>query len=279
MPEYQVESGLAPVNGALIYYETAGEGQPLVMIHAGVADHRQWNNEFARFAKSYRVLRYDLRGYGESEPVEGDFSHLADLVALLEYLQLSQPLILIGCSMGGGMALEFALEHPERVTALILLGSGPEGLVLDVPVPPILAEAEQAYKAGDLDRTAELETRAWFDGVGRTLDRVDPAMRQLAYEMNRTALAHDAKGLGKRLPDTQTPAAGRLDALTVPVLALVGANDFPYAHLAAGIMADKIPVAQKAVIPAAAHLANMDQPAEFQRLVAEFLDRHAAPHA
>jgi pimeloyl-ACP methyl ester carboxylesterase len=76
-------SGMAVINNARIHYQTAGEGQSFVMIHAGVADSRQWNNEFEYFAGQYRVLRYDLRGYGESEPVEGEFSHLRDLTALL----------------------------------------------------------------------------------------------------------------------------------------------------------------------------------------------------
>jgi pimeloyl-ACP methyl ester carboxylesterase len=73
------KSGFAGINNAQIYYETAGEGDPLVMIHAGVADSRQWNNEFAYFAKDFRVLRYDMRGYGKSAPVDGEFSHMQDL--------------------------------------------------------------------------------------------------------------------------------------------------------------------------------------------------------
>jgi 3-oxoadipate enol-lactonase len=89
MSDNPVKSGLAAVNNAHIYYETAGEGPPFVMIHAGVADGRQWNNEFAHFADRFQVVRYDLRGYGRSEPVAGEFSHLADLIALLDYLELA----------------------------------------------------------------------------------------------------------------------------------------------------------------------------------------------
>ena len=86
MPEIQNQSGFATLNHAHIYYEMAGEGQPFIMIHAGIADSRQWNNEFAYFSKRFRVVRYDLRGYGKSEPVEGEFSHLQDMAALLDYL-------------------------------------------------------------------------------------------------------------------------------------------------------------------------------------------------
>ena len=242
------------------------------MIHAGVADSRQWNNEFVRFADSNRVLRYDMREYGRSEPVEGEFSNLQDLAALLDFLRLERPVILMGCSMGGGLALDYALERPAEVKALILVGSGPRGLELDVPISPKFAEAEEAYEAGDLDRVAEIEAEIWFDGEGRTPDQVDPAMRRLAYEMNRKALGHDAKHLGKRLPDTAVPGAERLSSLQIPLLIVVGANDTPHVRAAADHMMNQVPSARKAIIQDAAHMPNMDHPEEFSRIVAEFLD-------
>jgi len=264
-------SGLAPINGAQIYYEAAGSGVPLIMIHAGVADSRQWNDEFAAFAERYQVVRYDLRGFGRSEPVEGEFSHLGDLAALLTHLQLKAPYILMGCSMGGGLAMDYALANPGKVAALVMVDSGPSGLALDVPEPPAFAAAESAYKAGDLDLVAEIETQIWFDGMGRAPDQVDPKMRQLLYEMNRNALAQDAKGLGKRQPDAEHSAAGRLGELTMPVLIIVGDQDIPYMLAAADYMLDRIPSASKMIMSDAAHLPNMDHPAQFQRLVLDFL--------
>jgi pimeloyl-ACP methyl ester carboxylesterase len=272
MSDLQTHSGFASIGGARLYYEVAGEGQPFVMIHAGVADSRQWNNEFLHFANRFRVLRYDLRGYGKSEPVDGEFSHLQDLTALLDYLHLDQPLILMGCSMGGGLAMDFALEQPSRVKTLVMVGSGPSGLKLDVPAPDKFEEAEKAYNAGDLDLVAELETQIWFDGIGRSPTQVNQTMRQLAYEMNRNALALDAKQLGKRLPDTQVPAVKRLSELHMPVLIIVGAYDTPYIQAAATYIAEKIPSARKVIVEDAAHLPNMDQPGEFQRTVTAFLD-------
>src|SRR5215210_1160925 len=108
----QIKSGLANIDNAQLYYETAGKGMPLVMIHAGVADSRQWNNEFAFFAQNYQVIRYDMRGYGKSEPVDGEFSHMSDLVSLLNALEIQEPLVIMGCSMGGGLAMDFALTYP-----------------------------------------------------------------------------------------------------------------------------------------------------------------------
>ena len=203
MAEIRRNSGLAAINHALIYYEMAGEGPPFVMIHAGVADSRQWNNEFAHFANRFRVVRYDMRGYGKSAPVDGEFSHLQDLTALLDSLHLDQPLIAMGCSMGGGLAMNFALLRPSKVRALIMVDAGPSGLTLDVPAPAKFVEAEKAYNAGELDLAAEIETQIWFDGMGRTPAQVNQPMRHLAYDMNRHALSHDAKRLGKRLPDAE----------------------------------------------------------------------------
>jgi pimeloyl-ACP methyl ester carboxylesterase len=272
MPAHQTESGFVNVGDARLYYETAGQGTPLVMIHAGVADSRQWNNEFAFFVNHYQVIRYDMRGYGKSEPVDGEFNHLDDLAAILNALGIHEPALIMGCSMGGGLAMDFALMHPDRVRALILVGSGPSGLELDVPTPSKFADAEKAFEAGELDLVGEIETQIWFDGMGRTPGQVNQAMRKLVYEMNRQALAHEVKQLGKRIPNTQTPAFNRLSDIEVPVLIVVGEHDTPYILAAADYMVERIPSAQKVIIEDAAHLPNMDHPNEFQAHVTNFLE-------
>ena len=271
MTTNKTQSGFVAVEKAKIYYEMAGNGTPFVMIHAGVADGRQWNNEFASFANDYQVIRHDMRGYGKSEPVDGEFSHMGDLVSVLETLNVNKPIILMGCSMGGGLAMDFALTYPPKVKALIMVGSGPSGLELDVPTPEKFSEVEKAYDAGDFDLVAELETQVWFDGTGRTPEQVNPAMRKLAYEMNRIALTHEAKGLGKRLPNTEIPAFDRLGNLNAPVLVIVGAHDVPYIRAAADYMNDNLPNVQKVQIADAAHLPNMDHPTEFETIVKDFL--------
>lgn len=272
MSTSETKSGFVNIDNARIYYEMAGGGNPFVMIHAGVADNRQWNNEFTFFAREYQVLRYDMRGYGKSEPVDGEFSHMSDLVSLLDTLEIQEPVIIMGCSMGGGLAMDFALTYPSRVKALIMVGSGPSGLELDVPTPAKFAEAEKAFEAGDLDLVAEIETQIWFDGMDRTPEKVDQAMRKLAYEMDRTALEYESRQLGKRLPNTDTPAFDRLTNLNIPVLIVIGAHDTPYILAAADYMMEKLPSAQKVTIEDAAHLPNMDHPDEFQAIVKEFLD-------
>jgi pimeloyl-ACP methyl ester carboxylesterase len=268
------KTGFAPINGAQLYYETAGEGPPFVMIHAGVADNRQWNNEFAHYAKRHRVVRYDMRGYGRSEPVVGDFTHLADLEGLLAHLRIERPMILMGCSMGGGLAMNYALAHPSDVAALIMVGSGPSGLALDVPMDPRFAEVQRAVEARDVERVVELEVQIWFDGVGRRPDQVDPTMRALAYDMGHIAVLHAAKELGTRKPDSDSPAAERLGELSQPVAVIVGEHDTEYLQAAAAYMVERLPTVEKVLMKRAAHLPNMDDPAEFARIVDAFLARH-----
>ncbi len=126
-------SCMVKVDNAELYAETFGKGDPFVMIHAGVADSRQWNHEFEFFAGTHRVIRYDMRGYGRSEPAEGEFSHLRDLVAVLDALNVDTPAVLMGCSIGAQLAMDMALAHPARVKALILIGGGVTALEYNGP--------------------------------------------------------------------------------------------------------------------------------------------------
>ncbi|MCB9137614.1 MAG: alpha/beta hydrolase [Caldilineaceae bacterium] len=276
MSPMQAETGFASINGAQIYYETAGRGSPLVMIHAGVADSRQWESEFTRFATENRVVRFDLRNFGRSLPAAGKFRHLDDLTALLDLLVPDEPVILMGCSIGGGLAMDYALAHPDRARGLIMVASSPSGLELDVPEPEneLEQEAIDAFNAGDLERAAEAEARIWIDGMGRTPQEVDPVMRARAIEMNRLALAHEAGNPGMRLSGP-SDAAGRLSELTLPVLVIVGEHDIPYMHAAAEYMQERLPDARLERMAGVAHLLNMEKPAEFQQIVAQFLEEIA----
>jgi len=154
----QVHTGFASSGTARLYCEVAGSGPPVVLLHAGVADSRQWNDEFVWLAERYRVVRHDLRGFGRSEPVPGDFSHLEDLQAILKTVEITEPALMIGCSMGGVLAMDFALEYPAYVRGLVMVGSGPGGLRLDAPRPRLFLAIEKASQSGDLDQVAELET-------------------------------------------------------------------------------------------------------------------------
>ena len=269
----KAKSGFADINGARLYYEIAGSGAPLVAIHAGIADCRMWDYEFETFAASHLVMRYDIRGYGKSLPVEGEFNLQDDLTALLAALEIPAPAILMGCSMGGGLAIDFALAQPEKVAALIMVGSGPADLELVVESPDeLFAKSEAAFQAGELDSVAELDMRIWFDGTGRKTADVDALARAKAYDMARLVTEHEFKDIGKHVrKPSQKPAAERLPELTIPVLLVVGENDLPYLRQAAEFMLHQLPNASILHIPNAGHLPNMEHPQLFAAGLSAFL--------
>ena len=187
------ETGLAEVNGARIYYEVAGEGDPLVLVHAGIADSRMWEDQLMAFADRYRVIRYDMRGFGMTAMVKGPFSHHEDLRALLDSLGVERA-NLVGCSMGGKTVLDFALEYPQKVGNLVLVGSAVGGFGPDIDPPRQWDEILAAEEAGDLKRVSELEVQVWVDGPWRSPEDVGASVRNLVREMNLIALRTRPQG-------------------------------------------------------------------------------------
>ncbi len=266
-------TGTADVNGAQISYEIAGEGEPLVLVHAGIADCRMWGDQVEAFAGRYRVIRYDLRGFGKTAMVEGPFSHHEDLRGLLDSLGVGRA-HLVGCSMGGEAVLDFALRHPDRVGALVLVGSAVSGFEGDFGPPEQWDELVAADEAGDLGRVSELEVRIWVDGPGRGPEDVEAGVRDLVREMNLIALENEASGLGEELPP-EPPAVDRLEEVLAPSLVIVGDSDQPRTLAAADLLARELPNARKVSMTGVAHLPNMERPDEFNRLVLDFLEEQA----
>jgi 3-oxoadipate enol-lactonase len=266
-----VQKGYAEINGAKIYYEAAGQGHPIMFIHAWIADNTMWDAQFTEFAKDYRVIRYDNRGFGNTEPVDGEATTHDDLYDLLKFLGVDKT-YLVGCSNGGGVSMNFTLLHPQMVDALVMVGSGPGGLELDVPQPPQFTEAEAAWKAGNWERLLELETQVWFDGLGRAPDQVDQKARQHAIEMNRKVMAHEQKKLGSLTVGINPPAVERLDELNLAVLVICGSHDTPYSLAAADYMEKHIKGAKKVILPGTAHLPSLEVPTAFNQVLRGFLN-------
>jgi 3-oxoadipate enol-lactonase len=259
-----------PINNARLAYEFTGDGPPIVLIHAGIADSRMWDAQMSALAEHHRVLRYDMRGYGQSAMVEGAFSHRADLEALLAHLNIERP-TLIACSMGGRVALDYTLAHPENVRALVLVDSVPGGFDRRAYPPSAQAAAlEAADDAGDIDAVNDLEVQIWVDGPHRTPDQVRPEIRELVRAMNLIALQSETDALGDETPPA--PAWDRLGAVACPTLLIVGALDRPDVVDAMRQMAERIPGARLHVIDDAAHLPNMEHPDTFNSIVLDFLN-------
>lgn len=266
------QSGFADVNGGRLYYEVAGEGHPLALLHAGIANSRMWDDQFDVFARQYRVVRYDYRGFGKSSPPVDGFSMRGDLFELLRQLGIERA-YLLGVSMGGGLAVDAAIERPDLVAALIPTCPGLSGQSEDA-TPDEMAffeQVEAADAAGDLDRLNELEVHLWVDGLGRAPEQVNPAVRAKVREMNGLALRRQHEWEGITTRKLEPPAIGRLGEIKAPTLAIIGDRDLSGVKRAVDLITAGVPGARKATITNAAHVPNLEHPEEYNQLVLDFL--------
>ena len=265
-------SGYVDINGEKLYYEEAGEGEALVLVHAGFVDSGMWDAQWDAFAQQYRVIRFDMRGYGKSDTVKAPVSRRDDLYRLLTHLKVERA-HLLGCSMGGEQVLDLALEHPELVKSLVLVSAVPSGFEMQGPPPPLVMQMIEAVQVGDIEKTADLQIRIWVDGPARQSEQVDAAVRQRAAAMNRIPVERGtwAKADMQPLNPLDPPAAVRLEEVRVPTLVVVGAFDDPEILRGADVLTAGIPNAQKVIIPGGAHVPNMEQPEMFNRAVLDFL--------
>ena len=262
------KNSFAEVGGARFYCEIAGGGPLLVLVHAGIADGRMWDEQFQVFAEHYQVLRYDRRGFGKTAMVAGAYSHHRDLYELLKSQQIEQA-TLVGCSQGAKTVVDFTLEHPEMTTALVLVAPALGGFTFTGDMPRQAEQLDLAEEAGDIAQVNELELQIWVDGPYRTPDQVDARMRERVREMNSIAL-QTPDGLGIEQP-LEPAAANRLAELHTPTLVIVGDLDTPKTLAAAGFLATHIAGARKLKMTGVAHLPNMERPEEFNRHVLSFL--------
>jgi len=257
-----------------IYSEVAGEGPGLTLVHEGICDSRMWDEQWARYAQSFRVLRLDLRGFGQTPLEPGKFAHARDVIETLERNGFESS-ALIGVSLGGRVALEVALARPDLVSALVLVAPGIPGHAWSDGLRAEWTKEEAAFEAGDLDAAAEASVRTWVDGPRRSPEQVDPALRarvtemQLrAYELQRDAAEDDEELLVENLLE-------RLSEVRAPTLVLVGEEDQPDMHAIAERLEREIPGARFATIPDTAHVPSMERPREFDELVLPFLQEAA----
>jgi pimeloyl-ACP methyl ester carboxylesterase len=256
------------INGVDIAYDDAGRGAPLVLLHAVIADRTMWEDVTPMLAEGFRVVRPDLRGYGETPLPDGPFVYAADVAELLGALAIDRAHV-IGVSMGGHVALDLALARPELVDRLVLVGPGIDGWQHDLALTAAWEEEEEAWARGDLDDVAWVNVRTWLDGPTRREDEVPQALRRRVYEMQRAALDHEnpnAEG-GWLTPSRRE----RLGDVTSPTLVLVGALDQRDFRRIARFLADEIPGAQFEELPGVAHLPPLERPEAFARTVIGFL--------
>ena len=246
-----------------------GDGPTVVLLHAGVCDRRSWDG-VARELEELDVVAYDRRGFGETPPPEEEFNHLTDLLTVLDEVAPGKAVTLVGSSMGGGLALDAALAHPDRVERLVLIAPAISG----APEPPDSAydEATRAIGAAmddaehddDLETLNRLEVRLWLDGPSAPEGRVQGDARDLALDMNRVALENDTGFEGESGVD----AFGRLGEIRSSATVTWGDLDVPLAIDRTKHVAASLPnVVRTHVFENTAHLPYLERPADVADVV------------
>ena len=259
-------------DGAVIRGEADGFGIPVVFLHSGVTDRRMWDEQVRELAaEGYHVISYDRRGYGETETGDVPFNHLVDLEAVLDRLSVHAA-ILVGSSMGGGLAIDFALEHPERTIGLVLVGTAVTGAEGHEPAEEVMAleEAfEYARERGNISTANRIQAHQWLDGPFSEAGRVQGEPRELFLKMNETHLNHPALTQEEH---AETAAFDNLGAITAPTLLVVGDLDGPEIVAMHEDLSEEIENAFAVVLEETAHFPNLERPDLFNPLLLEFLE-------
>ncbi len=261
-----VEPGTLVREGAAIHYQVAGRGPAILFLHDGLTHAAAWDLVFGAFARDHRVVRFDRRGFGRSDHPAAPYSPLEDMAAILDATGVERA-TLIGASSGGGLALAFALAHPERVEALVLVGA----------VVPGYGYSEHFTSRGFrntsplLDGKPKRALRNWVEDPWVVAPGNKDARKRLRallepFFEKQMAQRPDLE----RLPEPNLVA--RLPEIEVPALVLVGEADIPDVHAHAGALETWLPDARRVVVPEAGHLLFLERPAEFERVVRAFLE-------
>lgn len=259
-----IESGTLDVDGGGIYYETAGKGPALIMIHDGLIHSVTWDDQFTSFSWSYRVVRWDRRGYGKSESPKKDFSHLDDLLALMDHLGIDQA-NLMGCSSGGLLAIDFTLEHPERVSSLVLVGPIVSGLSFS---KHFRDRGSRGMPDSRAPVAEQIHYWAWTDPWITAAENITSKEKM---EQILTANPQNLTGSGRFARRPGRPALPLLPDIKVPTLLVVGEWDIPDVHAHVGAIEAGISGAQRIVLLRSGHLVHFELPGEFNQRVNQFL--------
>ena len=259
---------------AKLAVEIVGSGNPVIFVHARVADKRMWDAQLDGIGVTNKAIAYDRRGFGETHAEQEDFSAVADLMTVVDSTTNGMPAILVGCSQGGGIVLDTVLQHPSRIRALVLIAPNVTGAPEAIGVPNIeslLMQQKEAEKIGDLDKVIAIRTRLFLDGPLGPQGRVTGQARELFVNMNSVALGSTPTGVNL---DT-APAYDRLGEISVPSLVICGDLDLPHIRERSRHVAETVLNGSYHELSGVAHLPSLERPAYITGLFAEFITRCA----
>jgi pimeloyl-ACP methyl ester carboxylesterase len=258
-----IDSGYVNTDDGKLYYEIAGKGENIVLLHDGMVNCFIWDEQFQVLAKNYRVVRYDRRGYGKSTDPREKYSHIDDLNQVFNQLKIEKAIV-FGMSSGGGLAINFALTYPEKVKGLVLVGAVVSGFGYTSHMtfrgghfnPAEMSDPEKLIKYFIMDDPYEI-----YSGNVKAKEKV---MKLLPY-----------MGRDNRIPTIppEKVAVRFLSEIKVPTLILVGEFDIPDVHAHAGVINAGIQNSKREIIPKSGHLIPIEQPELFNEAVISFLNK------
>jgi 3-oxoadipate enol-lactonase len=252
-------------DGGWLHYATAGDGAPVVLIHGFGLDLGMWDPQWSAFAQHHRVIRYDLRGYGDSSVPGGVYSHVDDLLALIHFLG-ARPAHLVGLSLGGRVALRLAAQEPDAVRSLTLADPAMDGHLWSPDWLRRWRKMTDAAKRGDLSQAKKLwQEHILFEPANKN-PKVAEALRVMIDRYSGWHLGHADPGTAP-----QTPVAQMLQNISIPTLVVVGELDLPDFQSIARRLGQEMPQAELRTITGSGHMSNMEAPQAFNELVLRFL--------
>jgi pimeloyl-ACP methyl ester carboxylesterase len=269
-----IDSGYAEVNNTRLYYEVEGKGEPIVFIHGSFGDRRFWDFQFRALSKKYKVLRYDLRGFGKSAlPKEEEFYRdCDDLLALMNYLKIERAHV-CGLSYGSFIAIDFALAYPQKCLSLIPIGARVAGDDLDDYKANSDSFKTIVAKTVDILKTTGKKAATDFLWTGdNSLSKsvqssaARDVLLRMGYEYSWWRHLHPSK---REYAFPQ--AIKHLDQIKMPTLVVTADFDVAICKQVASTLAKGIPGAKLMSIQGAGHIMNMDKPEQFNKAISKFI--------
>ncbi len=259
-------TGFLNIDNARIYYEDLGKGDCVIFNHGFAMDRRVWDLQFGVFAKQFRVVRYDLRGFGKSDLPTESYSTVDDLHVLMDRLDIEKACI-IGSSLSGSLAIEFALTWPGRVTGLVLAGSNLRGYPhSDAYVKEYLSYREIARRDGVVAAQTVMLNNLLLQSIARKPELFTSIEAMIRDYSGFHLLSRDPHRV------FYPRAIERLGEIACPVQIIIGQNDIPDLQGVADQLIREIKHARNTMIPDVGHIVNMEAPEYFNSIVLDFLN-------
>lgn len=264
--------GIYEATGANIYFESKGNGENLLLLHAGISDSRMWDKEFHLLSENYRVVRLDLPGFGLSDFTGGNYSYSNIINEILTHLDIKRTHVL-AASFGGKLAIDFYLENSEKCLSLALLSPAISGWQDSSFLQNYEEKEEKLLQEDKIEETAQLNYKTWIL-ANRKSEDINPDVKKLVLDMQMQILTKAEPDYSYEEIETEDNIF-QIKNIKVPVLLINGEYDVQDFHDISDLMSKEISCVKKVTIPNTAHLANLESPKPFFKLISEFFSNNS----